>query len=419
VEKKMHSIKINGGNTLSGTISIGGAKNSIVALIPGAILTNEEVNISNVPDISDVKALENILKYLNVDYSKKNDIIKIKSKDMVNKEITKNMSSKLRASYYFMGSMLSRYKHVEISMPGGCTIGNRPIDLHLKGFKALGATITETENKVIIDAEELKGNKIYLDFASVGATINIMYAAVMAKGKTIIENAAKEPEIVNVATFLNNMGARIKGAGTEIIKIVGVEKLHSCFTEVIPDRIEAGTYIIMGAALGDKLKIENIIPQHISTVLEKLEEMGAEIEVNDDYVIISKVNKLKATSIKTLVYPGFPTDLQQVFASLMCIAKGQSTIKENIYENRFNNLFELIKMGANIEVNGNKAIIKGPNNLSGCEVNATDLRAGAGLVVAALIASGETTINNADYILRGYEHIVKKISSIGGEISLL
>lgn len=338
---------------------------------------------------------------------------------MVNKEITKNMSSKLRASYYFMGSMLSRYKHVEISMPGGCTIGNRPIDLHLKGFKALGATITETENKVIIDAEELKGNKIYLDFASVGATINIMYAAVMAKGKTIIENAAKEPEIVNVATFLNNMGARIKGAGTETIKIVGVEKLHSCFTEVIPDRIEAGTYIIMGAALGDKLKIENIIPQHISTVLEKLDEMGAEIEVNDDYVIISKVNKLKATSIKTLVYPGFPTDLQQVFASLMCIAKGQSTIKENIYENRFNNLFELIKMGANIEVNGNKAIIKGPNNLSGCEVNATDLRAGAGLVVAALIASGETTINNADYILRGYEHIVKKISSIGGEISLL
>lgn len=415
----MHSIKINGGNTLSGTISIGGAKNSIVALIPGAILTDEEVIISNVPDISDVKALENILKYLNVDYSKKNDIIKIKSKDMVNKEITKNMSSKLRASYYFMGSMLSRYKHVEISMPGGCTIGNRPIDLHLKGFKALGANITETENKVIIDAEELKGNKIYLDFASVGATINIMYAAVMAKGKTIIENAAKEPEIVNVATFLNNMGARIKGAGTETIKIVGVEKLHSCFTEVIPDRIEAGTYIIMGAALGDKLKIENIIPQHISTVLEKLEEMGAEIEVNDDYVIISKVNKLKATSIKTLVYPGFPTDLQQVFASLMCIAKGQSTIKENIYENRFNNLFELIKMGANIEVNGNKAIIKGPNNLSGCEVNATDLRAGAGLVVAALIASGETTINNADYILRGYEHIVKKISSIGGEISLL
>ena len=415
----MHSIKINGGNTLSGTISIGGAKNSIVALIPGAILTDEEVIISNVPDISDVKALENILKYLNVDYSKKNDIIKIKSKDMVNKEITKNMSSKLRASYYFMGSMLSRYKHVEISMPGGCTIGNRPIDLHLKGFKALGATITETENKVIIDAEELKGNKIYLDFASVGATINIMYAAVMAKGKTIIENAAKEPEIVNVATFLNNMGARIKGAGTETIKIVGVEKLHSCFTEVIPDRIEAGTYIIMGAALGDKLKIENIIPQHISTVLEKLDEMGAEIEVNDDYVIISKVNKLKATSIKTLVYPGFPTDLQQVFASLMCIAKGQSTIKENIYENRFNNLFELIKMGANIEVNGNKAIIKGPNNLTGCEVNATHLRAGAGLVVAALIASGETTINNADYILRGYEHIVKKISSIGGEISLL
>ena len=415
----MKTLKINGGNILSGSVKISGAKNSVVALIPAAILTDEEVKISNVPNISDVKSLENILKYLNVDFEKSKDELIINSNNMENKEIKRNMASKLRASYYFMGALIGKYKHAEICMPGGCTIGSRPIDLHLKGFRALGVNVEEKEDKIIMDTEELNGSKIYLDFASVGATINIMLAAVKANGKTIIENAAKEPEIVNIATFLNNMGAKIKGAGTDTIKIIGVKNLHSCSIEVIPDRIEAGTYLVMGAAMGESLKIENIIPQHISTLIEKLEEMGVKIEVGDDYAIVSKPKRLKATTIKTLVYPGFPTDLQQIIASLMCVANGQSSIKENIYENRFNNLYELSKMGAKIEVNGLKAYIKGPTKLEASEVNATDLRAGAGLVIAALIAEGETIINNADYILRGYEDIVNKIKKVGGDITLI
>lgn len=415
----MKTLKIDGGNILSGSVRISGAKNSVVALIPAAILSDEEVKITNVPNISDVKSLENILKYLNVDFEKSKDELIINSNNMENKEIKRNMASKLRASYYFMGALIGKYKHAEICMPGGCTIGSRPIDLHLKGFRALGVNVEEKEDKIIMDAEELNGSKIYLDFASVGATINIMLAAVKANGKTIIENAAKEPEIVNIATFLNNMGAKIKGAGTDTIKIIGVKNLHSCSIEVIPDRIEAGTYLVMGAAMGESLKIENIIPQHISTVIEKLEEMGVKIEVGDDYAIVSKPKKLKATTIKTLVYPGFPTDLQQIMASLMCIANGQSSIKENIYENRFNNLYELSKMGAKIEVNGLKAYIKGPTKLESSEVNATDLRAGAGLVIAALMAEGETIINNADYILRGYEDIVSKIKKLGGDITLI
>lgn len=415
----MKTLKIDGGNILSGSVRISGAKNSVVALIPAAILSDEEVKITNVPNISDVKSLENILKYLNVDFEKSKDELIINSNNMENKEIKRNMASKLRASYYFMGALIGKYKHAEICMPGGCTIGSRPIDLHLKGFRALGVNVEEKEDKIIMDAEELNGSKIYLDFASVGATINIMLAAVKANGKTIIENAAKEPEIVNIATFLNNMGAKIKGAGTDTIKIIGVKNLHSCSIEVIPDRIEAGTYLVMGAAIGESLKIENIIPQHISTVIEKLEEMGVKIEVGDDYAIVSKPKKLKATTIKTLVYPGFPTDLQQIMASLMCIANGQSSIKENIYENRFNNLYELSKMGAKIEVNGLKAYIKGPTKLEASEVNATDLRAGAGLVIAALMAEGETIINNADYILRGYEDIVSKIKKLGGDITLI
>ena len=415
----MKTLKIDGGNILSGSVRISGAKNSVVALIPAAILSDEEVKITNVPNISDVKSLENILKYLNVAFEKSKDKLIINSNNMENKEIKRNMASKLRASYYFMGALIGKYKHAEICMPGGCTIGSRPIDLHLKGFRALGVNVEEKEDKIIMDAEELNGSKIYLDFASVGATINIMLAAVKANGKTIIENAAKEPEIVNIATFLNNMGAKIKGAGTDTIKIIGVKNLHSCSIEVIPDRIEAGTYLVMGAAMGESLKIENIIPQHISTVIEKLEEMGVKIEVGDDYAIVSKPKKLKATTIKTLVYPGFPTDLQQIMASLMCIANGQSSIKENIYENRFNNLYELSKMGAKIEVNGLKAYIKGPTKLESSEVNATDLRAGAGLVIAALMAEGETIINNADYILRGYEDIVSKIKKLGGDITLI
>ena len=415
----MHIVNIKGGKILNGDIVVSGAKNSIVGLMPGAILCDEDVNIYNVPSLSDVENLTEILNYLNVTVEKKEDYMKIIPTNMTNKPINSELSKKLRASYYFMGALLGKYGHVEISFPGGCVIGARPINLHLKGFKALGATIIEDGDKMIIDADELIGTNIYLDFASVGATINLMLAAVKAKGKTIIENAAKEPEIVNIATFLNNMGARISGAGTNKIKIEGVEYLHSCFHEVIPDRIEAGTFVVLGAALADKLKVCNLIPEHINSLIEKLKEMGVPLEIGPDYVIVSKPDKYNPVDIQTLIYPGFPTDLQQIMASLMVLANGTSTIDETIYENRFQNLYELTKMGARIKIEGEKAYIYGPTKLEGTTVMATDLRAGAALILAGLIASGETTIQNADYILRGYENIVEKLSNIGATIELI
>ena len=415
----MKTIRIKGGNTLSGEIMVSGAKNSIVALMPAAVLCDEDVNIYNVPHLSDVDNLVEILEYLNVQVESKEDYMKINPISMTNKMIPNELSKKLRASYYFMGALLGKYGHVEISFPGGCVIGARPIDLHLKGFKALGATITEDGDNLIIEANELKGTNIYLDFASVGATINLMLAAVKAKGKTIIENAAKEPEIVNVATFLNNMGARISGAGTNKIKIEGVEYLHSSFHEVIPDRIEAGTFIIMGAAMGNNLKVSNLIPEHIYSLTEKLREMGVPIEVGPDYVIVSKPEKYNPVDVQTLVFPGFVTDHQQLIASLMVLADGVSSIEETIYENRFQNLYELVKMGARIKVEGKKAYIYGPTKLVGTTVMATDLRAGAGLAIAALHANGITEIQNADYILRGYEKIVEKLSNVGASIELI
>ncbi len=415
----MHIIKINGGNILNGEITVSGAKNSVVGLIPAAVLCDEDVNIYNVPDLSDVENLKLILDYLNIQVESKEDYMRIIPTNMVNKPIDSEFSKKLRASYYFMGALLGRYGHVEISFPGGCVIGARPIDLHLKGFKALGATIVEDGDKMIIDADELIGTNIYLDFSSVGATINLMLAAVKAKGKTVIENAAKEPEIVNIATFLNNMGARISGAGTNRIKIEGVEYLHSCFHEVIPDRIEAGTFVILGAAMSDGLKVCNLIPEHIYSLTEKLREMGVPMEIGPDYVYVRRPEKYNPVDIQTLIYPGFPTDLQQVLASLMTKASGISSIDETIWENRFQNLYELSKMGARIKIEGKKAYIYGPTNLSGTTVMATDLRAGAGLVVAGLMASGSTEIQNADYILRGYENIVEKLSNIGATIELI
>ena len=416
----MHKLIIHGGKKLNGTINISGAKNSAVALIPGAILCDESITLTNVPNISDVDSLEEMLLFLNAKIDRrKNGEIFISSENIENKRIDESLVKKLRASYYFMGALLGKYKHVEMCFPGGCTIGARPIDIHLKGFKKLGATIKEDGDNFIIDAKELKGTKIYLDFASVGATINLMYAAVKAEGETVIENAAKEPEIVNVATYLNNMGAKITGAGTKTIKIKGVKYLHSCFHEVIPDRIETGTYEIIAAAIGEKVTIKNIIPEHVEALNEKLTEMGVDITIKEDKVVIKESDNLNSVSIKTEVYPGFPTDLQQVLASLMVIAEGTSTIQETIYENRFLNLYELMKMGAKIKINGDTATIFGPAKLKGTEVNATDLRAGAGLVIAGLIAPGKTVINNADYILRGYENIVEKLKSIGADIELV
>ena len=416
----MHKIIIHGGKKLSGEINISGAKNSAVALIPGAILCDESITLTNVPNISDVDSLEEMLQFLNAKIERKgNGEVFISSENIENKRIDETLVKKLRASYYFMGALLGKYKHVEMCFPGGCTIGARPIDIHLKGFKKLGATIKEDGDNFVIDAKELKGTKIYLDFASVGATINLMYAAVKATGETIIENAAKEPEIVNVATYLNNMGAKIIGAGTKTIKIKGVKHLHSCFHEVIPDRIETGTYEIIAAAMGEKVVINNIIPEHVEALNEKLSDMNVNIELEEDKVTVTKSEQLLPCKIKTEIYPGFPTDLQQILASLMTITNGESSIKETIYENRFQNLYELKKMGAKIRINGDTAYISGNAKLKGTEVNATDLRAGAGLIVAALIANGKTVINNADYILRGYENIVEKLKNIGADIELV
>lgn len=417
----MSKIIIEGGHELSGTITVGGAKNSVVALIPASILCDEVATISNVPNITDVDDLEKILLHLNAGFVKKNGQIEINSSEIVNKEIPQELATKLRASYYFMGALLGKFNKVDLYFPGGCTIGARPINLHLKGFELLGAKITEEDNHFIIEAEKLRGNNIYLDFPSVGATINIMLAAVKAKGKTVIDNAAQEPEIVNVATFLNNMGAKIKGAGTSTIVIIGVKYLHSCFHEVIPDRIEAGTYLIIGALLGRNLKIDNIIPNHLEALIAKLGEAGVDMEVGLDNIIINEVKKYNAVNIKTLVYPGFPTDLQQIFTTFLTQCEGRSIIEETIYENRFKNLIEMGKMGAKYKImkNNRRAVIKGKSKLKGAEVSATDLRGGAALLVAGLIADGVTTIDNIAYILRGYDNIDKKLSDVGAKIEII
>ncbi|MBO5183457.1 MAG: UDP-N-acetylglucosamine 1-carboxyvinyltransferase [Bacilli bacterium] len=415
----MKVLKIHGGKELEGKVKISGAKNSAVALLPATILCDDTVTLHNVPDISDVDALVDILNYLGAKVDNyEEESYRIDTKQMQNREIIEEMSNKLRASYYFMGALLGKYKKAVVSYPGGCSIGSRPIDLHLKGFESLGAKIEYEENNIIISAEELKGSNIYLDFASVGATINIMLTAVKAEGTTIIDNAAREPEIVNIAMFLNSMGAKITGAGTSTIRIKGVKNMHSSVHEVIPDRIEAGTYIMIGACACKSLVVENIIPEHLEALTQKLLEMGVDLKIEDESIYVSNKNKLKAVKIKTQVYPGFPTDMQQIMSSLMTTAEGRSVIEETIYENRFQNLYEIKKMGANVEINSNKGYIFGPTKLRGKTVNATDLRAGASLVLAALIAEGTTTINNADYILRGYEHITEKLTSLGAKIEL-
>ena len=414
----MKMLEIKGGNPLTGTIRISGAKNSVVALIPAAILSSEEVTICNVPDITDTAALCEILEFLNVDVKRATESLVINPSNMENKEIPSMYTKKLRASYYFMGAMLGKYKKVTMALPGGCSIGARPINLHLKGFEALGATVTNKENIYTVEAKELKGANIYLDFASVGATINIMLASVLAKGTTIIDNAAKEPEIVNVATLLNNMGAKIRGAGTSSIEITGVEKLGKCFHEVIPDRIEAGTYIILGAAIGDNLKISNIIPEHIEALTSKLEEMGVFLDIGADYIIVSSGKDYKPVNVKTQTYPGFATDLQQPLTPLLTMCNGRSKIEETIYENRFMHIPYLNQMGADIRVKNQTSTIIGPTKLTGTDVVATDLRAGASLVIAGLMAKGTTKITNVEHILRGYENIVEKLLGVGANLEL-
>lgn len=415
----MKLLKINGGKELSGTIRISGAKNASVALIPAAILADEEVTICNVPEITDTDALTEILEFLGADVKRASESIVINPTTIENKEIPRELSTKLRASYYFMAALLGKYKYVEMYFPGGCSIGARPIDQTLKSFTALGAKVEEEDNHYKIYADKLIGAHIYLDMPSVGATINAILAAVKAEGETIIENAAKEPEVVNVAVFLNEMGAKITGAGTSEIRIKGVSTLKGCYTEVIPDRIEAGTYIIAGALIGNNLKVDNIIPEHVEMLILKLKEMGVKIEVGPDYVITSKTPNMKPVKIKTQGYPGFATDLQQPITTLLTQCEGVSTLEETIYENRFKNIPYLNEMGSNIEINNRTIKVKGSTKLIGKKVEATDLRAGACLVLAGLIATGTTTISNIEFVLRGYENIVNKLRDVNADIELI
>ena len=411
-------IKIECGKMLEGSIKVSGAKNATVALIPACVLATDIVKIVGIPNISDVRSLKEILEYMNVKVTTPSlDSMVIDPREMVNKPLVIDAVSKLRASYYFMGGLLGKYKKVIIRMPGGCNLGPRPIDLHLKGFKALGADIQYQDDNYIISADKLVGTKIYLDIASVGATINIIMAAVYAQGETTIENAAREPEIIDCITLLNEMGADIRGGGTSKITINGVEKLSGCFHEIIPDRIEAGTYLILAAAMAKQVTIENVIPYHLESLISKLIEMGVEIDSQIDKIVVRKSdNCLKKVDIKTMPYPGFATDLQAPLTALLTQAMGNSSVTETIYKERFKHCQQLNKMGANIIITPPSAIVVGPTSLSGTDVWATDLRCGAALVIAALMAKGTTTIHDIYHIDRGYEDIVSKLSDLGANI---
>ena len=413
----MDKIKVIGKQTLSGKIYISGSKNSVVSLLPASILSDETV-IEKVPHISDVDNLEKILRYLGVKFSLESGTIHIDSTSMVNKPITLEYSSKLRASYYFMGAMLSKFKKVEISFPGGCNIGARSFDFHLKGFEKLGAKVTIKDDLYIIEAKELKGAFIDLPFPSVGATVNIILASLKAKGKTIINNAASEPEIGNLIDFLNSMGAKIKGKDTNRLEIIGVGKLSGGSVRVIPDRIEAGTYILAGVMNGDNLEICDVNPNHLTSFFKVLDEMGCDYKIVGDKVITNKVSHLNSVNIETAVYPGFATDLQQPITTLLLQCDGVSTVKETIYENRFQNTKYLNEMGAHIEVLGNTIKVYGPTSLKGKLVRTSDLRAGAALVLAALSAEGETTITDIKHLLRGYSDLIKKLTNVGAKIWL-
>ncbi|MGN1400495.1 MAG: UDP-N-acetylglucosamine 1-carboxyvinyltransferase [Bacillus sp. (in: firmicutes)] len=412
----MEKLKIAGGYPLKGTIRVSGAKNSAVALIPATILADSPVVIEGLPDISDVDILKGLLEEIGGTVRVDSDEIRVDPSTMVPMPLPNGRVKKLRASYYLMGAMLGRFKKAVIGLPGGCYLGPRPIDQHIKGFEALGAQVTNEQGAIYLRADELRGARIYLDVVSVGATINIMLAAVLAKGRTVIENAAKEPEIIDVATLLTNMGAKIKGAGTDIIRIDGVESLHGCRHTIIPDRIEAGTFMIMAAACGEGIIIDNVIPQHLESLIAKLREMGVKIETSDDKVYIEPGEKMKAVDIKTLVYPGFATDLQQPFTSLLTKVNGSSVVTDTIYGARFKHIDELRRMNANIKVEGRSAIVNGPVQLHGAKVKASDLRAGAALVVAGLMAEGITEITGVDHIDRGYSNLVEKLSGLGATI---
>ncbi|MEN4429598.1 UDP-N-acetylglucosamine 1-carboxyvinyltransferase [Staphylococcus capitis] len=409
-------IKIRGGQTLKGEVEISGAKNSAVAIIPATLLAQGHVKLEGLPQISDVKTLVSLLEDLNIKTTLKGKELDVDTTEIENAPLPNNKVESLRASYYMMGAMLGRFKKCVIGLPGGCPLGPRPIDQHIKGFKALGAEIDESsDTSMKIEAKELKGANIFLDMVSVGATINIMLAAVHAKGQTVIENAAKEPEVVDVANFLMSMGANIKGAGTTTIKINGVEELHGSENQIIPDRIEAGSYMCMAAAMGEEVVLNNIVPKHVEALTVKLRELGVDIQIDDEKAIIRKQSPYKNVDIKTLVYPGFATDLQQPITPLLFMTNGPSFVTDTIYPARFKHVDELQRMGANIYADEGTATIK-PSRLEGTEVYASDLRAGACLITAGLIAEGVTTIFNVKHIYRGYTNIVEHLKSLGADI---
>ena len=417
----MKKIVINGGRPLKGEVSISGAKNSVVALIPATILADDIVTLDGVPDISDVASLIEIMTIMGAKIERKEDSLIIDPRGVKNMPMPFGKINSLRASYYFYGSLLGRYGQATVGLPGGCDLGPRPIDLHLKAFEAMGAVMTMdgSSMKLATDGKPLQGANIYMDTVSVGATINTILAAVKAEGRTVIENAAREPEIIDVVTLLNNMGAHIRGAGTDIIIIDGVPQLHGTRHQVIPDRIEAGTYIALAAAIGEGIQINNVLYEHLESYIAKLEEMGVRMTISEDSIFVEKQTGLKAIQIKTSPYPGFATDLQQPITPLLLTAVGRGRIVDTIYEKRVNHVPELAKMGANISTLNDHIIYEGPNQLTGSSVKATDLRAGAALVIAGLMASGTTEITNVEYILRGYSDIIHKLTQLGADIQLV
>ena len=413
----MEQYIIKGGNPLVGEVEIGGAKNAALAILAAAIMTDETVTIDNLPDVNDINVLLEAISGIGAEVDRiDRHTVRINGSNIENFDIEYDYIKKIRASYYLLGALLGKYKRAEVALPGGCNIGSRPIDQHLKGFRARGAYVDIEHGKIIAEAERLIGKHIYFDVVSVGATINVMMAASMAEGLTILENVAKEPHVVDVANFLNSMGANIRGAGTDVIKIRGVSRLHKTDYSIIPDQIEAGTFMFAAAATRGDVTVMNVIPKHLEATIAKLVEIGCEVEEFDDAVRVVSKGDLHNTQVKTLPYPGFPTDMQPQIGVTLALCKGTSTITESIFENRFKYLSELARMGANVKVEGNAATIEGVDKFSGARVSAPDLRAGAALVIAGMAADGITIVDDIVYIQRGYERFEEKLRSLGAVI---
>lgn len=416
----MEQYAIKGGNPLVGEVEIGGAKNAALAILAASIMTDETVLIENMPDVRDTNVLIQAMESIGVIVKRVDrHTVKINASNIHDVVIEDDFIKKIRASYYLLGALLGKYKKAEVSLPGGCNIGLRPIDQHIKGFRALGADVRIEHGMIITDAEHLKGNHVYLDVVSVGATINVMMAAAMAEGKTTIENAAKEPHVVDLANFLNSMGADIKGAGTDVIRIKGVPKLHGSEYAIIPDQIEAGTFMFAAAVTKGDVMVKNVIPKHLESISAKLLEIGCEIEESDDAVRVVASKPLGHTHVKTLPYPGFPTDMQPQIAVTLGLSMGTSIVTESIFENRFKYVDELTRMGASIKVEGNTAIIDGVKKYTGASITAPDLRAGAALVIAGLAAEGITVVDDIRFIQRGYEDFHLKLKALGAQIELV